>query len=487
MVTKKIILLLLILATGLQAAEPAVYGKLKKPGTQISVWSSSGGLTVYRRGAFFENFEVKYKGDILFADDDMTVTFMKKNAYLSISQRTMLKTRKVIFEPGPDGTVIRTYFEGAFQEDVHPGANAWIRESVLEAIHTSGVGAVGRVGRLIETKGPDAVLDELSDVTSNRVRRIYIEVVLASDITEETAVRTVEAIGKYITSSNAKAESIILAADKFLNSDSYTGELFESASRISSSHELSRTIQELAKKREINTAVAEPAAAAAGHISSSNEKANAVIALAIPMARANADFTGLLKTVAVISSSSEKGRAIKAIARIENLPPDIYPILVEAAGTISSSHETSGALAVISHEATATDEFVTAFIAATVKISSSFEKAVTLINLAKMDGLSLQNEKDLILALASLSSSYEMARVLTESLELLKNHDAVVDEYLKIVDRISSSSEQERALLVFLQEENLTKETLRKVVDTARSISSSSARDNVMAKIIDRL
>ena len=127
------------------------------------VWSDNG-----------KKFEVNYRGDIEFTDDDSDVSRMGPGGYLRIKDGKRFGTdNSVEFRAGSGGAIERRFWVSGRERPFDPEGRKWLAEVLPKFIRQSGIGAKSRVARFMKSGGAAAVLAEISRIEGSWAKRVY--------------------------------------------------------------------------------------------------------------------------------------------------------------------------------------------------------------------------------------------------------------------------------------------------------------------------
>ena len=127
------------------------------------VWSDNG-----------QKFEVNYRGDIEFTDDDSDVSRMGPGGYLRIKDGKRFGTdNSVEFRAGSGGAIERRFWVSGRERPFDPEGRKWLAEVLPRFIRQSGIGAKSRVARFMKSGGAAAVLAEISRIEGSWAKRVY--------------------------------------------------------------------------------------------------------------------------------------------------------------------------------------------------------------------------------------------------------------------------------------------------------------------------
>jgi hypothetical protein len=448
---------------------------------------SNDDYTVYTQSQPGWTFRVRARGDISFSPDGKDIESMAADAYLSIYEKQRFQSRKIVFESGESGQIKRTYYANNRVRDVDQSAEGWIRESVMQVIYETSIGAESRAKNILATGGTESLLQATRKLNSNEQRKIYLQILTDADLMDNVAVEAVLLAPEIISSSSALGDFLVSIGRNFPKSAIFSQALFVAAGEIESSSELRRTVEELVSIVSIDDEAGVAMADAIANITSSTEKATAISTVVPHVQYLSNTMNDLLMATASISSSTEKNRTLRNIAELPGLHQSVYVGIAKVSGTISSDTERSRVLSAITRHAELSNQFTQAYLVSAGGISSSSEKRRAITALLENGNLT---ELQLVHALAVIGEIVSDSET-RQALEIAANHPAMASEamlaYLRVVERISSPSEQGAGMKALIRRGGLPEPVAREAVEVAQKISSPSVRAEVMSLLVDEL
>lgn len=153
---------------------------------------------------------------------------------------------------------------------------------------------------------------------------------------------------------------------------------------------------------------------------------------------------------------------------------------IRLAASIPSESEKAAALVAIAEKLSG-DEVPFSFFEAVVSIKSSAERARVLSTLLEKR-LSSETLNQLLKATASIDSNDAKATLLVKAAARSTRDQRVFSTFLQVVKTLSSSWEQERAMMALLKQGNLSSAMREQLADVARTnVSSSQSRNSILA------
>jgi hypothetical protein len=250
--------------------------------------------------------EVRANGRIEFSDYDADVRALPPGCTLRIVERRGGTTRSMVLaERG--GRIEREYRVDDLRLPAAEGAD-WLRGIVLDLVRTTGFGAEERVARIRRQRGVGGVLDEVDQLRSDHVRRIYLTTLLAGGGLNDDELRRVARTAAQIGSDHEKAEVLLAVAGA-------PAAVAATAETIGSDHERARVLTALLERTSLADAATRTAFfRAADGIGSDHEHANVLRALVARDDVAESAARQLLGSAARIGSDHEKASVLLAVS-----------------------------------------------------------------------------------------------------------------------------------------------------------------------------
>jgi hypothetical protein len=264
---------------------------------------------------------VRANGRIEFTEDDADVRALGPGTTLRIVERRGGTTRSMVLVERA-GRIEREYRVDDLRLPATEGAG-WLRGIVLDLVRTTGFGAEERVARIRRQRGVSGVLDEVGQLRSDHVRRIYLAALVAGGgLSDSELGRVARTASTQIGSDHDKAETLLAVTEAQApgrDGAAVIATAVASAGQtIGSDHDRGRVLTALVGRARLDDAA--PRAAffrAVDGIGSDHEKAAVLIAasahadwLRTPAARAAFDAA-----VRSIGSDAEYRRVMRAFER----------------------------------------------------------------------------------------------------------------------------------------------------------------------------
>lgn len=337
----------------------------------------------------YRSLEVKAEGAIQLTEDDRDIAGIERGGYLVISERTLFKVRELRVTAGTDGSPVKVFTIGNHAAPFDDYAKNWLADILPDVVRYTGLGAVYRIQTIVDQRGIEAAIREISYVETNGAKVVYFLLLLDRPEMNSVLLQSVvRKLGEEISSSTRLKDALVETAKKFPEDSVLTVALLRAASEISSSSNHKEALIEIARQRKLNAEAAIAMAESIEDISSSSGQADALEVLA-ELAPAHDDaFKAYLKAVKDISSSSAQQNALIALLKRPDLSATTYAGLFKTVEYISSSSAQGDVLVKAAAKCPNDDWVLEAYLQAVVSISSSSAQGHALMAMLEKSGLS---------------------------------------------------------------------------------------------------
>jgi hypothetical protein len=366
-------------------------------------------------------FEVEVAGEVEIAPDARGIERLGPGAKLEIEERVRGERRRLEARPGPDGEPELAWFVDRRPAEPSEASRDWLARSLLRFYRTSGWGAAGRVGDLLDRGGPEAVLAELDELRNDRVERLYLEALLVQTDLDPPAL----------------AEALTAAGE-----------------RLGSDHELGKVLRAVPAS---SLAAPEPRAAylrAAASIGS--------------------DFE-LRRTLAALLA--DPGLADPEVA------PAVADVVLEAASGIGSDFELAELLETLASAYPPALPLPLGYAGALRSIGSDFEHRRALVAAVERPGISAESLGELLATTDQLGSDFEQAEALIAVADRLPA-DGFSERFFGLLEHVGADFEHRKVLTAVAERPDLPPETLAAVLDSSRSIGSDFEQAELLVAVV---
>jgi hypothetical protein len=320
------------------------------------------------------SIDARAEGQFEFEGDLSDVKSMSRGAYLEIDVRREGERRR--YEVSSDGNALeRHYTVNRTEQPIDDEARRWIAAMILELERRSGFAAPARVGQMLRSGGPDAVMDEVERMSSDHIQRRYLTVMLDSaKLQEPQARRAITLAGDELASDHEHASFLAELGRRGYVTPALAGDFVTSTGSIQSDHERRRALGAVLTMRDLPAATVSELLRAASTFKSDYERAELLIgtvkANGFPDGAARDAYLG---AATGIRSDYEKHRVLSRLTETE-LSEEQLVALLTAAKEIGSDYELASLLVEVSSGRTLDGRSREAYIAATETIGSDYER-----------------------------------------------------------------------------------------------------------------
>lgn len=326
--------------------------------------------------------KMKMRGQVEFSDDARMITSISKRGYFKLYEKKRGTKREIEITQDNDGTLEFYYEVDGDEAEFDDDAREWLGDLLTETIYRTGMGADKRVAQLYDKGGVDAVLDDMDNIESDYVARLFLTYLLQiDDLQSDEVARVLQFVRLEIDSDYEKAEMLLDVAH-FVNSDNkLVSDYVDVVETIDSDYETRRVLSGLILDNRTNPEV---------------------VKQILTIAERNID------------SNYEKAELMIEIAPLCHNNPELGEAYVQALRTIDSDYECRRVFTMLSDETDLNDNSIEELLLLASEMDSDYEKAEFFIDLSRMieDNEALQLR--MVQELSTLDSDYEKRRVLEE-------------------------------------------------------------------------
>lgn len=336
-----------VAAPGTQASTPGA-ASAAAPGQQASTSKvNSQNWTTQNDGEWTwkwkENdvgLEVVLRGKVEFTDDYSDITSISPGGSLLIKDERGGVTRKIEITQSAGGGLNRSYSINGEHRPYDAEARAWFAKILFEAVRQAGFDARNRARKILNQSGSNGVLNEISEIKSDYVKRIYFdELIKSGNVDAETARRILGQVAREMSSDYEKASVLTKVAEGFLSDDGVRSEYVNTVATIRSGYERGRVLGALLKEKNLRSETLLLVLKAAEGISSDYEKAQVLVRVANVSTGDDAVRSAFVHASATLRSDYERARVLSALLGRSDLQRDTLLMAVKSAASINSDYE----------------------------------------------------------------------------------------------------------------------------------------------------
>lgn len=435
-------------------------------------WRNSSGAT---------DFNVEMRGNIELTDDDKDIKSLSNDGYLEITKTVFGAKRQIVIESLGGGKVKKEYYEGRTKMEWDPNGKNWLGEILPEIVRSSTLGAEGRVNRMFQKGGSQAVLAEMNELKGDYTRAHYAKLLLEKNIPSADMANVVSSIADNIHSDYYLASVYQNNVEKMLATPASANAFYQGTQRINSDYYKTVVLKEALSKFAASPAQIKTILQSAASIKSDyylsvvltalleeenvkEESLADLIAVStnIPNAYYRSQVLGkalekkglslkaqkaVVNSLSGVSSDYYKTGVVTKMAEGGTIDNSIQTELINlVSNSISSDYYASIAFkSLLEHQRLNDESFKQVLIAAGKLNNANYASEV----LKKAASAQLNKEQltELLKASAGINSDHYLSEVLTSVAPQVKNSDAQVkDAYRAAAKRINNDTYYGRAL-----------------------------------------
>jgi beta-lactamase regulating signal transducer with metallopeptidase domain len=390
--------------------------------------------------------EVSYRGEIQFTDDDADVKSISPGGWLRIRESGLPGDKAVEFRADASGTLQRKFWVGSTERPFEPEGRQWLKDALPRFIRQTGIGAEGRVKRILQSKGPDGVLAEISLIQGSWAKRIYFtELLKSSSLDAPTTRRVLVQAGTEIDSDYELATLLIGSADRLLVDNATRQAYFDAVRTIDSDYEMRRVYGAALKLGSVSSELLAGVLGASTSIDSDYEEASLLMQIAALQPLDARTRPAFFKALATVSSDYEHRRVLNSLASRGDLDSDNAGALLDSATTIGSDYEQAELLIKVARDRTIDGSTRGAFFRAVGTIESSYDRGRVLKVVAGRTDLTSETLLSVLKAAQGMGSGSETADVLRAIAAAHQLTGEARDLYVATAERLGDYDEN-RAL-----------------------------------------
>jgi beta-lactamase regulating signal transducer with metallopeptidase domain len=445
--------------TPVLAAQAPAPGPAASASTSLQLSDDTGSFQVSWSDNGYK-VSLKGRGRIELSDDDTSIKSISPGGYLTIVEQSGASATRLEVEPGADGQLRYRYYTGGGwfsrgrEQAFDAEGRAWLARFLPEVIRRTGLAAEARVARILARGGPGAVLDEISKIPSDYVKRIYFDTLIAQAELDAAAVqRVLRQAGAEIGSDFELATLLTKLPTRYLEPEGSRAAFVEAVRSIGSDFEQRRALNSLLDRGGLTAPVAVAFLETATGIASDFEQAELLIKVAAVHAVDEAVRPAFFAAVDTLGSDFERRRVLSAVLKRGDLSPTILRAVLEAGAKTSSDFELAELLLAVAKRGPLPDVARDAFFKAVDEIGSDFEHRRVLDALVKQPGAGQATITAVLHSAAGISSDFELAELL---LAIIRTHGAdpaLRAAFIQAADSLQSDHEHGRVMSAFVRAE----------------------------------
>ncbi len=321
------------------------------------------------------NLEMKVRGKVEFNDDYTDVARISPGGSLRIKDERGGTTRQIDITAASDGSLNRAYSVRGQARPYDSEAQAWLSRLLSEATRQAGLDAGPRARKILSRRGPAGLLDEVSNLYSDHVKKLYLEELIKSgSLDTQTARRMLAQIAREMSSDYEKAQTLIKVSEASLGRDNWRTAYLEATRSIHSDYERKRALTALFNKGDLNREELLLAIKAISEISSDYEKAESLIKFSQASNDKDSGRAAYLEATRSMHSDYERARALSALLNKRDLSREDLLLAVKSTAGMSSDYEKARVLTMVVSVSAGDEAVRNAVMDAAKTMSSDYER-----------------------------------------------------------------------------------------------------------------
>lgn len=355
--------------------------------------------------------------------------------------------RRVEMRPGAAG-VSHRWFPGDAERPYDAAARAWLAETLTQLLRRTGYAADARSRWILQTRGQDALIQEIALVSGDYAKRVYYQALIADGpLDAATVARVVTQAGNEIASDYDLAEVLVLVATRYpLNEPAARTAFVGAADHIQSGYDRRRVLKVVLAGKDLPDDLAAAVLTAAGGIQSDYDLAEVLVQLTSKHPITPAMSGAFFRAVDGIGSDYDRRRVLATVLAQRDMPPALVAGALNAAGGISSDFDRAEVLVQVAEGPGLDETSRPAFFAAADGIGSDHDHARVLTALSERTGMTDPVAGAVIASARRIGSDYDRANVLVAVARHVRLRGAVREAYVAAANSIGSETDRNRAL-----------------------------------------
>lgn len=266
-----------------------------------------------------ERIEVRAR-DFRLTDDATAIKSLARGGYFVLDEERGGGERQLKVTADAGGRLKYDYHVGGEAREFDTAAQSWLSGVLLRLVRSSDFAAEQRVKWLYGRRGVAGVLEEISSLQSNPVRRAYFQRLLETPALDPSAAAQVfEQATRELDSDFERAKLLSDVAGLLVSRADVRAPFFKSAEALGSDFERRRVLVSVVNLEDVNKDVLNAALQSSLSMKSDFELAEWLIELARVHTIDEGLRPGFLAAVRKMQSTHEQGRALVALT--QNVKP----------------------------------------------------------------------------------------------------------------------------------------------------------------------
>jgi beta-lactamase regulating signal transducer with metallopeptidase domain len=390
--------------------------------------------------------ELEAEGKFRFNADYTDLSAIDAGGSVVVKRREGDHERRVEMRPGPEGVAHRSFVDDT-ERPYDADARAWLAATLTDLLRRTGYAGEARSRWILETRGQDALLEEITRISGDYARRIYYQTLVAEGrLDAATVARVVNDAGREISSDYDLAELLVLVATRYPLSEPARTAFVTAADHIESDYDRHRVLAVVLAGKSLPDELATAVLGAAGHIDSDYDLAEVLIVLIQKHPVTAAMSPAFFQAVGGIESAYDRRRVLATLLAQHETPPALVAAALASADQISSDYDRAELLVQVAEGPGVDEQSRDPFFTTLAGIDSDYDHARVLTALTEHPGLAEPVAAAIIASARDIGSAYDCANVLVAVAQHLRLTAALREAYVAAANRIGSEYDRTRAL-----------------------------------------
>lgn len=372
---------------------------------------ATGGVNRIRIREGRWQLKVDVKGDVELNAEETRIARLDPDGYLKIEERRRRQRRRFEATPGQGGEPEVAWFVDRERTEFDADGREWLAAVLPRIYRETGLDAKGRVGRILARGGVDGVLNEIGEIGSHWIQRLYFEQLMAqADPTPVELERALRRLGREIGSDHEMGRALAAVPTRSLEEGPAARAFAAAAGTIGSDHALRQVLSTHFRDPGLSAAACEILLGTAESIGSDYELAALLVDLAESTPEDRPLPAGYARALREIGTDFEMRRALGAALGRPGLGGEELAALLQAAEGVSSDFDQAELL--VGLAGTWEGDLPRAYFSALDTIGTDFERARVLKATVERPGVTPENLAAVLSSALGIGSDHEMARLL---------------------------------------------------------------------------
>ena len=394
------------------------------------------------------SIEARSSGEVRFTPEATAIESISSGGYFELSERTGGNLRNIRVTPSSGGQLTYDYSVDGAKHDFDAEARQWLSKLLLQLERATGFSASTRVPALLKQGGPEAVLNEITQLQSDYVRQVYFTKLFENaTLPAPLLVKALNQAREEIGTDYSLAQVLLTIAQRYDLSDEVQRVAFlNGANKLGTDYEHARVLIELLKRPNLSPQIVRGTLESAKHIGTDYEKSRILTTLAGLSTFDQSEISSYLDLASSIGTDYEHSRSLMALMEHQKLTPEAISQVLRSASTIGTDYEKSRILLSVNDSHNFDEKQIATYLTLVDSVGTDYERSRDLIALIQQHKLANDSVLRVLNETQKIGTDYEKARVLTEAAKQYQMQGALRDAYIKAADSIGTEYDRNRTL-----------------------------------------